>query len=325
MKLSVILASYNENQYLDESITSCLEQSFKDFEIIIGDDGSDDGSLDTIKNYANKYSNIRYFVMNRTDVKDLIPSIRVSNLIKRAISQAKGEYIICLSGDDYFVGNNVFTTHIANLDKDVNHKYSASVANYAKVWSDGKKQVINARKLPSRNYWATDYLHLSCFMFRKEIYDSGLFLDNFCDDTGLQYTLACEGNFIYTNQVMFAYRQREKSIVHESDKTELYLMEIALYNDILNHSKQLPIASLSRFSGPLNYFSTNSIDLKNLKYQKYLKLLTNHKLSKLFSASKQAKITISLLALASKIIALCYRVGNKIFYTYNRVFRNTFL
>ena len=89
MKLSIVIVSYNEKEYLPEAIESCLNQDCDfPFEIIIGDDGSDDGSIELIKQYQSCYPDkIRYFVMDRPESKDIIPALRVSNVIKRVCWQ----------------------------------------------------------------------------------------------------------------------------------------------------------------------------------------------------------------------------------------------
>ena len=56
MKLSIIIVSYNEKEYISEAIESCMSQEGKfDYEIIIGDDGSNDGSLEIIERYQEQY------------------------------------------------------------------------------------------------------------------------------------------------------------------------------------------------------------------------------------------------------------------------------
>jgi glycosyltransferase involved in cell wall biosynthesis len=101
MKLSIIIVSYNESRFLEKAVGSCLDQDYDDYEIIIGDDGSDDGSVDIIKRYAET-NNIKYFVMER-NAKYYIPSIRVSDIIKRALEIADGQYVCVLSGDDFLL------------------------------------------------------------------------------------------------------------------------------------------------------------------------------------------------------------------------------
>ena len=87
IKISIILVSYNEKQYLIDALESCIKQNIEcNYEIIIGDDGSDDGSIDIIKEYKSRYPElIKYFIMDREhmEINSVIPSIRVSNIIKK--------------------------------------------------------------------------------------------------------------------------------------------------------------------------------------------------------------------------------------------------
>ena len=169
MKLSIIIISYNEEKYIVDAIKSCLNQKCNfDYEIIIGDDGSNDGSIDVIKEYSEKYPDIiKYFIMDRENVSDVIPSIRVSNVIKRACSIAKGEYITILSGDDLFVNENKFNLQVNFLDN--NSKYSSCYTDFKKFWNDGTEENCIYKGSDSRAiFWSGKYVHISCFMFRKD-------------------------------------------------------------------------------------------------------------------------------------------------------------
>jgi len=63
-KISVIMSVYNEENFLEESIESILNQTFKDWELIIINDKSTDNSLNMIKEYMKKDK--RNFAINRT-------------------------------------------------------------------------------------------------------------------------------------------------------------------------------------------------------------------------------------------------------------------
>lgn len=268
MRLTVIIVSYNEKRYLSKAIESCLEQSFSDFEIIIGDDGSSDGSIHIIEQYHRVYGKkVRYFVMERDPKEKVIASCRVSNVIKRALQMAEGKYIICLSGDDYFNNRTVFAHHIRILEEG-KQSIAATVTDFQYVWNDGERCVNRNRRRNTSIYWSGEYIHISCFMFRREVYDKCLLLDRFCDDTGLEYSIACYGDFKYIPVNGFSYRQRDNSITRKSDELELNIMELLLFQDTLNKGR-FKRSSLSRFAKPLVYVYHNRERLDSEKYQKY--------------------------------------------------------
>ena len=60
--IEILLATYNGEKYLDEQIKSILSQTFRDFKIIIRDDGSKDGTVDIIKRYAENYPDKIVFI-----------------------------------------------------------------------------------------------------------------------------------------------------------------------------------------------------------------------------------------------------------------------
>lgn len=269
MKLSIVMVSYNEKEFLAEAIESCISEGYE-YEIIIGDDGSNDGSLNLIKEYCERYPEIiKYFVMDRTDVKnvkDIIPSIRVSNVLKRAFAMCQGEYITVISGDDINTRPNRYLKQIEFLDN--NKNFSSCYIDYKKFWNDGSEE--NLRLGASLNevvFWAVQYVHISCFVFRRDCLNN--ILDRFCDDTGLIYSILVTGKSKHLSMDGFGYRQRDKSIMHEADRIELSLLEIALFQDCLNHGA-MKRSSFSRFYKPLQYLRANRSSIITGKYDKYI-------------------------------------------------------
>lgn len=268
MKLSVVIVSYNEKKYLPQAIESCLNQDFsEDYEIIIGDDGSSDGSIELIKEYCEKYpEKIKYFVMDREPGIKPVPSFRVSNIFFRAFDMLQGEYIMCMSGDDYFCDMNKFAKQVKFLDE--HKKYYSCYTNYKKVWDDGEEELIRyKRHIGNAVFWSGDYAHISCFAFRKTCLEN--LLPRFCDDTGLIFSILKTGKSYAFKDVMFAYRQRERSIMHEADMLELYIIELMIMQDVLSVGGYRK-SSLSRFCGPLKYVLEHQEELDNLKYDKYI-------------------------------------------------------
>lgn len=269
MQLSFLIISYNEREYLPQAIESCLNQGVEDSEIIIADDGSNDGSVEIIREYAERYPDkIRYLVHDRSDVVPgkVLASIRVSNGIKRALEIARGRYCRVVAGDDYLLPGTFSADAVAFLD--AHPRYSAYVGGYQKVWED-RPPVVRQPFAPAWLYWSGDYLHVSAFVFRRSMYEKGGFLLRFCDDTGLHYSLAVDGKWHYTADVTMAYRQRSGSIMHESDAMELDLMELMLMQDTLQVGK-LYWQSLARFCKPLWRVFQNRSRLSDPKYSKYV-------------------------------------------------------
>lgn len=268
MKLSILILSYNERVFLSEAIESCMNQQLgDDYEIIIGDDGSSDGSIDTIKEYSQKFPQIiSYFVMDRSDAVNVIPSIRASNVLKRAFKCAKGEYITVLSGDDLNLGRARLKSQVDFLDR--NPRVMSCYVDYKMFWEDGQERdnVLNA-SLNERVFWGFQYVHISCFVFRRECLTN--LLNRFCDDTGLAFSILKTGKSKHIGQIGFGYRQRPASIMHEADPLELSILELALYQDCLN-AGGLRIASMSRFARPLGYVYQHRQELSKEKYRKYL-------------------------------------------------------
>lgn len=300
MKLSIIIISYNEERFISEAIESCLKQE-TDFpiEIIIGDDGSNDRSIEIIKEYANKYPNIiKYFVMDRSDAINIIPSIRVSNVIKKAFSIATGDYFTLLSGDDVIIDRYKLKLQVDLLEN--NDEYMSCYTNFKKFWNDGKEITTIMKGNISRNsFWSCLYMHISCFVFRKKVLEN--VLENFCDDTGLIFSIFITGKTTNVNRMSFGYRQRDNSIMDKADNLELYILELLIFEDVKNN-KMFKDASLSRFSKPLNYVYKHREELKLDKYKKYIefsmkkedsilgKMVNFDKLKKLDKIKMQASI-----------------------------------
>lgn len=96
MKLSVILPVYNTAQYLEKCINSILSQTFKDFELIIINDGSSDNSVDVIKRFTS--NNAEY---NEKIVYISQEHAGVSAARNAGLNIARGEYIAFVDSDDY--------------------------------------------------------------------------------------------------------------------------------------------------------------------------------------------------------------------------------
>ncbi len=124
MKLSVITINYNNAAGLEKTIQSVIEQSFTDFEFIIIDGGSTDGSAEVIKKYASKIS---HWVSEKDK--------GIYNAQNKGIKAAKGEYTLFLNSGDYLAEKDI-------LKKIFSKNPTADIAygNMYIVHEDGRKE-----------------------------------------------------------------------------------------------------------------------------------------------------------------------------------------
>ncbi len=134
--VSVCIIVYNHAKYLTKAINSVLEQEVDfEFEILIGDDGSTDGSPEIITEFARKNPNI-------------IPVLREKNTGAPynefdLASRAKGKYISWLEGDDFWIDKNKLQKQVDFLE---HHEEFYSVASRSKVVDE------NNRIIPYKHY-----------------------------------------------------------------------------------------------------------------------------------------------------------------------------
>ena len=90
-RVSVVIPTYNCEQFLDRTIDSALRQTYQDFEIIVVDDGSTDGTQSLVAGYGKA---VRYVYQ---------PNQGASAARNTALSQASGEFIAYLDADDLWL------------------------------------------------------------------------------------------------------------------------------------------------------------------------------------------------------------------------------
>lgn len=127
-KVSVVITSYNQKNYLVEAIESVIHQTVRVHEIIVADDCSSDGSVDVIKSYMEKYPGLIKGILSEKNRG--IPQNRNSGL-----RQVTGDSVFILDGDDRFLPTNV-ERMIEVLDKSGNMKCVYSNVNF--IDSEGR-------------------------------------------------------------------------------------------------------------------------------------------------------------------------------------------
>ncbi len=198
--VSVLMPVYNREDFLRMAISSVLKEEFQDFELLICDDASSDGSLGIIKSFAEGDKRIKYFTREKNSGKPAV-------IYKFLADRASGRYIIASDSDDMALPNRLRTlVGAAELHPDASVVY-------------GKTKVVRrVKKIRSPFYYGRDFNQFDLFnanfvpdgaaLIRKSIYDSigGYNPEvNWAEDYDLRLRLAMEGPFIYVKDLVYIY------------------------------------------------------------------------------------------------------------------------
>jgi len=195
--ISVIITCYNHGKYISKAITSVLEQSYKNVEIIV----LDDGSTDDTSRQAERFSSVRYIYQDNQGL---------SSARNTGISGSRGEFILFLDADDWLTKHSLT----------INVKSLASSPEAAFV-SGGHIKISTAGDIIEEVKVQVDrehYLHLlqgnyigmhATVLYRRWVFD------HFTFDTALK---ACEDYNLYLNI------SRKFPVIHHTQITAYYLI-----------------------------------------------------------------------------------------------------
>lgn len=211
-RVSVILSVYNGEKYIKQAIESILHQTFKDFELIIIDDGSTDNTSFVLDGF-NDSRIIR--VKNEKNI-GLVKSLN------KGLNIAKGEFIARMDADDVSVSDR-FEKQIAYLDK---HKDIGVLGTYMEQVDD-KGKTLSLFKVPEshkdilcRMLSGTAIVHASVVMRRNILMSVGSYNPEFLhtEDTELWTRLILKTHFANLPEVLYIRRIHKNSIMSMHSK-----------------------------------------------------------------------------------------------------------
>ncbi len=223
MKFSVIVPIYNSEKYLKKCLDSLVNQTFKNIEIILVNDGSTDNSEDIIKQYL-KDKRIIYLK------KENGGQASARNL---GLSKAKGDYISFIDSDDYVDLDMFEKLNECTFDNDIilsDYYYTKeNQDNYVKLFNGNAGNIIN-----------TDYWKFDTCPWNKFYKKSFLIENNFSFPEGIMYEdyasiptlIKYNPKLYYCNKAFVHYVQSEVSTM----RSEVYKEK---YEDIFKATKYL--------------------------------------------------------------------------------------
>lgn len=210
-KISIVIPSYNQADYLPDAIESCYNQSLTPHEIIIVDDGSTDGSLEIAERYKfSKYPLIESPVKVIKQVNKGLPSARNSGIMS-----ATGDYVMFLDADDILKENALERIHeeIMATNADI---IAPSFKEFGKSNRDVILQGFEMQHLKEANR-----LGYFCAVRRSALHEVGGYNPKMkwgYEDWDLWFDLFKRGKSIaIIQEVLVLYRVKEKSMITEAN------------------------------------------------------------------------------------------------------------
>ncbi len=162
LKISIITPSFNQGQYIEDTILSVLGQDYSNLEYLIMDGGSKDQTLDVIKKYEDK---ITYWESKKDKGQ--------SHAINKGLSKATGDIVAWLNSDDMYTDNalkRVANIFLKNPEVDI---------VYGNVWQCYPKETekhIN-KKFNPKHFLTGVNMHQPSVFWRRKLHDTIGFLD----------------------------------------------------------------------------------------------------------------------------------------------------
>lgn len=214
-KISVIIPVYNAEKYIRETLNSIINQSYKNWEIILVENGSEDKSPDIIREYEKKYPEIR---MIKGPGKGPGPARN------RGLKLAKGDYIVFADADDYLPDTEIFRKYISIAEPT---GADIVVSNYARLWEDkilpASKHEAFALCSPSseefrfRGFFSIGTLsYVWCKFYRSEFLKKQQisFSENSYAEDKLfnMQCYICDAKYAFLEDVGYIYRKNDMSV-----------------------------------------------------------------------------------------------------------------
>ena len=263
--VTVFIPTYNQKEFIAKAIESALTQKRNfEYEIMISDDGSTDGTPDIVKQYCMKYPDI---------IRSIGDGVNrgISKNFKRGFKQARGEYVAVLEGDDYWTDPDKVIKQKLFLDKNQGHSMVFSKILVHDMQRDMKSTLPRQDNIVGDTLTGIDFLNdpnmnlignFSCCMFRAEVMRNApeLIYENRINEIGVAFYLEKVGPIGFIDEVMSVYVQHGKGVWTGSDRKQqlesgLRTRQIAMIMADAQYHESIDKVIQEKFLIPLSEFS----------------------------------------------------------------------
>ena len=305
-KISIILTNYNKSQFLKKSIDSVLNQTYKNFELIIIDDASTDSSEKIIKKYSY-LKKVKYFKRKKNSKTAAIPR-------NEGVKNSSFEYLCFLDADDYWHDNKLLE-QVKNLKKntylsftscdyvDENNKKINIIISYIREKLQKKYYNSGLPGLYVYNSIVLSSVLIKKSIFKKFYFDESLdIVGNEDYDLWLRFFNLYEKNVNYTNKKLVSIRKLDESLNRNYFYATLRSFHVALRFFL----KQKKFTNVNQFLHGLFLRINKLIFKKSIpiikRYSIYIVLITFFSYTGIFKSTFFWKIGNNLIAYDEKKI-----------------------
>lgn len=231
-RISAICIFLNEERFLDQAVRSVFAQDFDDWELILVDDGSTDGSSATAQGWAQRHPDKVHYLDHPGHA-----NLGMSAARNAGLAMARGELITFLDGDDCWRPAKL-REQVALLDATPEAMVVRGALNYWSSWNGGADKVA-ARGLPHHRLMRPPETALRLYplgtapavspedsMIRREMFDLvGGFVDEFTslyEDQAFFAKVYLTAPILSTTCVWVDYRQHDGNCVQQTHATGTY-------------------------------------------------------------------------------------------------------
>lgn len=229
MKISIVIPMYNSENYIERSIYSALNQSYKDIEIIVVDDGSTDNSYEVALNLEKQYSQIKLFKFDNNQ--------GMASAFNKGVKEATGEFITFLASDDSLIVGAIEMMYDAQV------RYNADLVIGDLIFlANDNESLIKTSKLEINkitNLYENKEILLNTPSNAGKLYKRSLFIDNnvYYKDTRVAVDLYINSTLymyierlVYIGEPVYNYIKNPQSVTNQKDNDRNRDIMISLSN-----------------------------------------------------------------------------------------------
>jgi len=228
MKITVITPTWNQAEFIEETIKSVVKQTWQDMEYIIVDNCSDDGTEKIVERYQKQYPYISY-------IRE--PDKGQAEAINKGFRRATGDIVCWINSDDFYYSDTVFekVCNVFETDRDCHVLVGDGI--YCDKEGHFTEPIICNRGVKSWVLSRWYYILQPAVFWRRE---KGMFLDtkyHYVFDWKFFIELQQRHPFTFLQECLSVYRMYEDNktgLDNASRKKEIYLMQKELGISPLN-------------------------------------------------------------------------------------------